>query len=46
MFERVTAGATYGFTPQTGLTGDYLWSTLGTQDDWGGSGRRRILMVE
>ena len=31
-----TAGATYYFTPQIGLTGDYLWSTLGAQDDWDG----------
>ena len=31
-----TAGATWHITPQIGLTGDYLWSTLGTQDDWGG----------
>ena len=31
-----TAGATWHITPQIGLTGDYLWSTLGTQDDWDG----------
>ncbi len=31
-----TAGATWHLTPQIGLTGDYLWSTLGTQDHWSG----------
>jgi hypothetical protein len=31
-----TAGATWYITPQIGLTGDYVWSTLGVQDDWTG----------
>lgn len=31
-----TAGATWHFSGQLGLTADYVWSTLGVQDDWHG----------
>ena len=31
-----TAGVTWHITEQIGLTGDYVWSTLGGQDDWTG----------
>ncbi len=31
-----TAGVTWHITEQVGLTGDYVWSTLGAQDDWTG----------
>lgn len=30
------AGATWHITEQIGLTGDYVWSTLGVQDGWTG----------
>jgi hypothetical protein len=32
-----TAGATWHFDGQFGLTADYVWSTLGVQDDWKGT---------
>jgi opacity protein-like surface antigen len=32
-----TAGATWHFSDQLGLTADYAWSTLGVQDDWKGT---------
>lgn len=31
-----TAGATWHINEQLGLTGDYVWSTLGVQNDWDG----------
>ncbi len=31
-----TAGVTWHFNEQIGLSGDYVWSTLGVQDDWAG----------
>jgi len=31
-----TGGATWHINDQIGLTGDYVWSTLGAQDDWTG----------
>jgi opacity protein-like surface antigen len=31
-----TAGATWHFNAQIGLTADYVWSTLGVHDDWQG----------
>lgn len=31
-----TGGATWHINEQIGLTGDYVWSTLGAQDDWTG----------
>lgn len=32
----VTAGVTWHLSPQIGVTGDYVWSALGVQDDWPG----------
>jgi hypothetical protein len=31
-----TAGLTWHLNEQIGVTGDYVWSTLGAQDDWKG----------
>jgi hypothetical protein len=31
-----TAGATWHFSGQLGLTADYVWSTRGARDDWNG----------
>ena len=31
-----TAGATWHFNGQVGVTADYVWSTLGVQNDWNG----------